>query len=243
MKEYHKIDTVFKRDPETKFKTLMMGDWAQDAFGYLANNEWVFTEKVDGTNIRVMVGAKIAGAPITFGGKTDAASIPAFLVQKLQARFFPNGQQERLSEMFPEGACLYGEGYGARIQKGGGNYRADTDFVLFDVKVGDWWLQRDAVLDVATKLELDVVPIIGRGTLNDMVRMAMIGFRSAWGEFLAEGIVARPAVELKTRNGSRIITKIKHKDFAQTAWPSQREVTVLSSHVLSPSLDSSPEAP
>lgn len=246
MKEYHKIDTVFKRDPDTNFKTLMMGDWAQDAFGYLANNEWVFTEKVDGTNIRVMCPpyheqGKQYG--VTFGGKTDAASIPAFLVQKLQARFLTDQQRERLAEIFPEGACLYGEGYGARIQKGGGNYRADTDFVLFDVKVGEWWLQRDAVLDVATKLELDVVPIIGRGTLNDMVRMAMIGFRSAWGEFLAEGIVARPAVELKTRNGSRIITKIKHKDFAQTAWPPQREVTVLSSRVLSPSLDPNPDSP
>lgn len=39
------------------------------------------------------------------------------------------------------------------------------------------------------------------------------GFNSIWGDFIAEGIVARPAVELKTRNGHRIITKIKHKDF------------------------------
>ena len=28
---------------------------------------------------------------------------------------------------------MYGEGYGAKIQKGGGNYRQDQDFVLFDV--------------------------------------------------------------------------------------------------------------
>ena len=55
MKEYHKIQTVFKRDPATKIKTLLDVDWSQDAFGYLADNEWVFTEKVDGTNIRVMV--------------------------------------------------------------------------------------------------------------------------------------------------------------------------------------------
>ena len=30
---------------------------------------------------------------------------------------------------------------------------------------------------------------------------------------LSATLVARPAVELKTRNGHRIITKIKHKDF------------------------------
>lgn len=208
MREYHKIDTVFKRDPNTKFKSLILGDYSQDAFGYLANNEWVFTEKVDGTNIRVMIGA----GEVTFGGKTEDAQIPANLVQRLQERFLP--QKAALVEAFSDGGCLYGEGYGARIQKGGGNYRQDQDFVLFDVKVGDWWLQRSAVEDVAQKFGLDVVPIIGRGTIADMLAMAREGFNSTWGPFAAEGIVARPAVDLKTRNGSRIITKIKHKDFA-----------------------------
>ncbi len=207
MIEYHKIQTVFKRDEATKFKTLLEGDYSLPEFGYLANNEWVFTEKVDGTNIRVMV-----NGGVTFGGKTDAASIPAFLVERLQQRFLT--QAERLAEMFPDGGCLYGEGYGAKIQKGGGNYRADQDFVLFDVKVGDWWLQREAVEDVAAKLGLDVVPIIGRGTLGQMVEATRAGFKSLWGDFPAEGIVARPATELKTRSGHRIITKIKHRDFA-----------------------------
>lgn len=210
MKEYHKIDTVFKRDAATKFKTLIAGDYSQDAFGYLANNEWVFTEKVDGTNIRIMVSTAGDGA-LKFGGKTDDAQIPAFLIERLQAIFLP--QIADLAVIFPEGGCLYGEGYGAKIQKGGGNYRANQDFVLFDVKVGDWWLQRDAVDDIAQGLSLDVVPIIGRGTLAQMVDMARTGFNSRWGAFPAEGIVARPAVELKTRNGSRIITKIKTKDF------------------------------
>lgn len=211
MKEYHKIDTVFKRDPATNHKELILGDYAQDAFGYLANNEWVFTEKVDGTNIRVM----IADRNITFGGKTDAASIPAFLVNRLQERFLP--QLTALVEAFPDGGCLYGEGYGARIQKGGGNYRADTDFVLFDVRVGDWWLQRGAIEETATRFGLDIVPIIGRGTLHDLVAKVRTGFHSTWGPFEAEGIVARPAVELRTRSGHRIITKLKHRDFALVA--------------------------
>lgn len=213
MREYHKIDTVFKRDPETKFRTLLLGDYCNDEFAYLANNEWVFTEKVDGTNIRVMVGS----GRIEFGGKTDAAQIPAKLVKQLEARFFP--QSEALHVAFPDGACLYGEGYGAQIQKGGGNYRSDQDFILFDVKVGDWWLQRESIEDVAGKFGLDVVPIIGRGTLSEMVAKAERGFHSTWGPFDAEGIVARPATELKSRSGNRIITKIKHKDFAAVGRP------------------------
>lgn len=208
MKEYHKIDTVFQRNPDTKFKTLLMGVYSQDAFGYLANNEWTFTEKVDGTNIRVMFGAD---RKITFGGKTNSASIPAFLVSRLEVRFFP--QAERLAEMFPDGGCLYGEGYGPKIQKGGGNYRADADFVLFDVRVGEWWLQRNDIEDVAQKLALDVVPVIGRSTLAEMVDMASAGFKSTWGDFQAEGIVARPNCELRARDGRRVITKIKHRDF------------------------------
>ncbi|MBU1082564.1 MAG: hypothetical protein KKB59_18905, partial [Spirochaetes bacterium] len=49
MQKYHKIQTVFKRDPETKFKTLLIGDFALPEFEYLKNNLWVYTEKVDGT--------------------------------------------------------------------------------------------------------------------------------------------------------------------------------------------------
>ena len=135
-------------------------------------------------------------------------------MKRLQERFLP--QTEALLAAFPDGGCLYGEGYGTKIQSGG-NYRPDQDFVLFDVNVGGWWLQRPAIEDVAAKFAMDVVPVIGRGTLHDAITMARSGFNSQWGNFLAEGIVARPVVELKTRNGSRIITKIKHRDFEPLA--------------------------
>jgi len=204
MKEYHKIQTVFKRDPQTKFKTLLEGEFSLPCFDFLKDNRWVFTEKVDGTNIRVML-----QDGLTFGGKTDRAQIPATLVERLYQRF----TEEGLRAQFPDGVCLYGEGYGARIQKGGDNYRQDQDFVLFDVKVGDWWLERSSVEDVATALGIDVVPVIGVGTLADMVERCRTGIKSQWGDFAAEGIVARPAVELKTRSGDRIITKLKTRDF------------------------------
>lgn len=207
MNEYHKIQTVFKRDIATKHKTLLEGQWTMPEFEYLANNPWTFTEKVDGTNIRVMFKNGI----VTFGGKTDSAQIPAQLVTRLNERFSP--LTEKMQEVFGCDACLYGEGYGAKIQKGGGNYRKDQDFVLFDVKVGDWWLQRADVEDVANKLGLDVVPIIGEGTLHDAIEWAKRGIPSTWGDFEAEGIVARPKTELCTRSGHRLITKIKCRDF------------------------------
>lgn len=208
MSEYHKIQSIFKRDMTTRHKTLLEGQWTLPEFDFLASNTWIFTEKVDGTNIRVI----FKDGVITFGGRTDDAQIPAQLVARLNELFLPLAS--KLSELFPEGnAVLYGEGYGAKIQKGGGNYRPDQDFVLFDVKVGDWWLQRVDVEDVALKLGVDVVPVIGEGTLYDAVSCAKSGIRSTWGDFEAEGIVARPKTELKTRGGGRIIAKIKCRDF------------------------------
>lgn len=208
MNEYHKIQTLFKREMERNGKTLLEGQWTLPEFEFLAENTWVFTEKVDGTNIRVL----FKDGKIEFGGKTDSAQIPAQLVARLNERFLPLA--ENFQEIFGCDACLYGEGYGAKIQKAGGNYRQDQDFVLFDVNVGGWWLQRSDVEDVANKLGIDVVPIIGEGTLNDAIAWAKAGITSTWGNFQAEGIVARPKTELKTRSGQRIITKIKCRDFA-----------------------------
>jgi ATP-dependent RNA circularization protein (DNA/RNA ligase family) len=208
MTEYHKIQTVFKRDPDTKFKTLLEGDYTLPAFEFLKGNPWVFTEKVDGTNIRVII-----DDGISFGGKTDAAQVPATLLEKLHRIFDP--LTAKLLEMFPDGACLYGEGYGPKIQKGGGNYGPEQGFVLFDVKVAQWWLERPNIESIAEKLALRVVPIIGEGTLVEMVERTRAGFNSVWGVFEAEGIVARPKCELATRNGERIITKIKTRDFAR----------------------------
>jgi len=204
--KYHKIQTLFKRDPATKMKTLIMGEYTTPEFEYLRDCQWVFTEKVDGTNVRVVC----QDGTFEFKGRTDNAQMPAPLMERLRERFLP--QAHRFAEKFPDGVCLYGEGYGAKIQSGG-KYRPDQDFVLFDVKVGEWWLERQSVEDIADEFGLDVVPIIGYGTLGDMVKMVQQGFKSQWGAFIAEGIVARPEVELKTRSGERIITKLKHRDF------------------------------
>ena len=84
---------------------------------------------------------------------------------------------------------------------------------MFDIKIGHWWLQRKDVEIIGKNLGLDVVPIIGKGTLRDMVDTVQRGLNSKWGDFKAEGIVARPIVELRTRSGDRIITKLKNKDF------------------------------
>ncbi len=210
MIEYHKIQSVYLRDPANRHKSFLEGQWSMPEFGYLVKNEWIWTEKVDGTNVRVHWN----GEKVTFGGRTEDAQMPLFLVRRLE-ELFPRA---KFHEHFPPAdhsdVMLYGEGYGAKIQKGGGNYNRDgVDFVLFDVQIGGVYLERHNVEDIAQKMGIRLVPIIGSGSLLDGIEMTRNGFDSTWGPFKAEGLVMRPAQELMTRLGHRIITKVKTRDF------------------------------
>ena len=210
MKEYHKIQTVFKRDMTNKGR-IIEGCYSLPEFDYLKDNEWVWTEKVDGTNIRI---EWIRNVGRKFGGRTDNAQIPAFLYERLEELFPLEKLDAAIKTEDADSLTLYGEGFGAKIQKGGENYKHDgADFVLFDVEVGGWWLKRFDVEGVALALELNVVPIVGIGPLSEAIEITKYGMKSAWGDFDAEGLVMKPSVELQTRAGHRIITKIKHKDF------------------------------
>ena len=89
MIEYNKIETVFKRDSNGS-KRLMEGLFRNETVRYLADNLWSFTEKIDGTNIRV----HWDGHKINFGGRTDRAQIPTHLFAKLQETFLTNEVEE-----------------------------------------------------------------------------------------------------------------------------------------------------
>lgn len=218
MSPYPKIRTVFKRNMEApgRTKPVIDGDFSLPEFDFLRDNCWLFTEKVDGTNIRVMfdptpIHGGTSTCPVTFDGKSERSDIPSDLVNRLSDLFMY--QIGLLFEMFDAPVCLYGEGYGPKIQ-GGGKYLSYLDFALFDVKIGSWWLRRCDVEQIAESLSLTVVPVIGSGSLSKMVAIARDGFDSQWGQFIAEGIVAHPMVDLACRSGSRVITKIKCKDFS-----------------------------
>ena len=207
MKPYHKIHTVFKRNPRTNYKTLLEGYYYSPVFEYLADNHWLFTEKINGFNTRITFN----GVSIVIAGRTNKDQLPEKTITALNDLFQP--KLKEFKKLFKDGVCLYGETYGAKTTKGSGNYRSDQGFVLFDILIGQWWLKHVNILDVSKQLNIDIAPIIGEGTLSDMVEMARKGFNSTWGDFQAEGIVARPEIRLQGAGGKRIITKIKCKDF------------------------------
>lgn len=207
MTEYHKIQTIFKRVMDHPQKKLIIGDWSTPEFAYLAASQWHFTEKIDGTNVRIIWD----GQNIAYKGRTDRAVLPVDLLKQLHSTFEP--LKTRFFDNFScKQVVLYGEGYGGKIQKGQ-KYRETADFILFDIKIGQWWLTRESVKDIGGRLDLSVVPCRGMGTLWDAVHAAREGIPSMFGDFEAEGYVARPAVELLDRSGQRIIAKIKCRDF------------------------------
>lgn len=209
MKEYHKIETLYERDEKTK--KLIIGKFRNPTVEFLKDNVWQFTEKVDGTNIRVYWD----GHSVSFGGRTDNAQIPASLVNRLNELFGGETNAQMFEQKFGETTVeLFGEGYGAKIQSGGG-YRSDVDFILFDVLISDNYQPRESVEDIAKYFGIDVVPIVLEGTLQDGVNYVLNNRNSivAKNGALIEGLVGRTKVETQDRCGKRNIVKIKYRDF------------------------------
>lgn len=211
MKEYNKIETLYERAKDGS-KKLIEGAWRNSAVCELRNIEWIWTEKVDGTNIRV----HWDGHEITFGGRTDKAQIPAHLVNYLNNTFKNNETEQLFEQEFGEKeVTLYGEGYGIKIQKGG-SYRDDVSFILFDVMVGDAFLNWNSVVEVSSTFGIDIVPVVNTGTLYEAVEFVKgnpysdVALKQGCP---MEGLVCRPYIELQNNVGKRIMVKVKCKDF------------------------------
>lgn len=208
MIEYNKIDTVFDRDI-TGSKKLIEGQFRDETVKYLRNMPWRFTEKIDGTNIRV----HWDGHKVEFGGRTDRAQIPAPLVNKLNEMFGGNEAEELFEQKFGQNdVILFGEGYGPKIQKGG-LYRDDVSFIMFDVMINGNYQPRASVEDIAKCFGVDVVPVIFVGTITEAVDYVKVKRVSTIGRAPMEGLVGVPLVELHDRCGKRVIVKIKACDF------------------------------
>lgn len=210
--EYGKIDTLFERDEKFNVTDRLKSPVIETI------KVWDVTEKIDGTNIRIMLDKE---GKMTVGGRTNNAQIPAALLQVLYEMF----NVEKMKEVFwkegvPVSVVLYGEGYGAGIQKGGGLYNKNKSFRLFDVLIEEkWWLDWTNTCDVAEKLGIKTVPYIGRWTLEQIVENVKAGLFSdtataeSGGNVQAEGIVGRPIEPLFDKRGRRVIIKLKTIDF------------------------------
>jgi len=201
--KYPKIQSIYKRNKSNN--KFIEGDFTCPEFCYLRNLVWDWREKVDGCLIRITWDTE----KIRYGGRTDNAMIPTRLIEFFQDKF----EIELFKKNYPTTSMiLYGEGVCPGVQ-GSGKYTDKADFILFDVYIDSFWLLRNSIVDIAQKLGLSIVPVIGHGTIDQAINFVKSGIKSQWGNFKAEGIVLTPTVELFNRKGERIITKIKGVDF------------------------------
>lgn len=214
---YDKINTLYKRNMQGSNKgSIIIGDYATKEIEYLKDCQWIFTEKIDGTNI----GVRFDGSTVEFQGRTENADIPKHLLLKLKDIF----TADKLYSVFvkdpsePVEVVVFGEGYGKKIQKGGNYIPDDVDFILFDIYINGWWLNRESLEDAASKLNIKIVPLIGVMSIEDAENMVKGGFYSTISDnkqYIAEGLVGKPIVELKNKKGDRVMVKIKHADYAK----------------------------
>ena len=213
MKEYHKIETLYQRDT-TGTKKLIEGEYRNETLRYLKDNFFEWSEKVDGTNIRIYWD----GHKVEFGGRTNNAQIPAMLIVKLNEYFGGETNAQLFEQTFGDReVIIYGEGYGAKINNGG--YYVDDgksqDFIMFDLQIGSNFQPRESVEKCAETFGVKIVPIVGRGTLEDAVKFVKTHPMSQLGngKHEMEGVVCRPMIELNDRCHNRVIVKIKWEDF------------------------------
>ena len=241
--QYNKINSIWKRcftekDAETgeirfldKGKSgnpLIAGDYAEPAFGNI--KYWRVDEKIDGMNIRVTCGWNnpffLSVNPkanlefhLEFGGRTDAAVFPPGMQETLQTLFTREKLEAVFSGSRPKKVIFYGEGYGPKIQQGG-YYARTIGFVLFDIWIDGWWLERDNVKGIAASMGLEMVPEIGIMREEDIVEYVRGQPMSIFAKVephVMEGVVCRPEPLMLFRNGKQIIWKLKCKDIPSCA--------------------------
>lgn len=228
--EYPKINSIFKRDEKGKFYP----EFSEPAFKYLAQNEWIGTEKVDGMGIRIEIIPSLGSDKysLQLKGRTDCSQIPQNISRYYWGLLVDKLSTPNIKKVFPE-LCFfhtitfYGEAYGEKIQKAGKRYcpNGGVGIVIFDIKIAtatpdgdvreEYWLERHNVEDIVRKLDLDVVPIIFQGSLWDAIAFISkddITTKVTRFPVNIEGLVLQPSVPLQDRRGNRIITKIKVKD-------------------------------
>lgn len=136
---------------------------------------------------------------------------------------------------------LYGEAYGGSCMKMSSTYGKDLKFIVFDVKIGDCWLDVPNAANVAHKFGLEFVDYRIIATEIGIIdaerdRPSVQAVRNGMGADKArEGIVLRPLAEMTRSNGTRVISKHKGEGYEETK--TKREVSPEQLAVLSDAIE------
>jgi len=168
-------------------------------------------EKIHGTSAHISwKDEKVILSP---GGEKTERFNKLFDIKKLENKF---------KELFDCNVTIFGEAYGGKCQGMSATYGQELKFIVFDVKVDKNWLDVPNAKDVTDKLGLEFVDYSKIKTTLKSIdkerdKNSVQAIRNGCGKGkLREGIVLRPLIEVTKNNGSRIISKHKREEFAET---------------------------
>jgi hypothetical protein len=208
IKYYQKIPTLYTRDEKTKKLTT---EFINPLVEYLKDCKWSFTEKIDGTNTIVYWD----GNSVSFHGRTKNADVQKFMTDKLYEMFGGEDNAQLFEQKFGnKQVYIYGELCGNKI--GNNIYKKNVlDFIIFDVVINGFYLDRIDVEDISNYFNVPVVPVIMEGTLEQVVEYVKQHNKSTLEgvDCYMEGLVGRPLQTILDKQGNRVIVKIKYRDF------------------------------
>lgn len=214
--EYPKINTIWKRESE-KPRLIIPGEYTRPEFETVTR--WHVSEKINGTNVRIIWD----GTNAEFRGKTDKAQLPSTMF-KILNDLFP---VDKLARQFTGPCQLFGEAFGQGIQAEQQYYGAGQNFALFDALIDGWWLEPDAINDLADQMNIVRVPYLGVYSTDEAIYIiedavgdsasALVCSFDPNQKAPAEGIVCRSVPQLFNRYGERVMWKLKLKDYCDLA--------------------------
>lgn len=212
--KFSKFSSPFKKDDNF----FNLPELSQE----LPKGRWILTEKIDGTNIRIIL------TKLDDEGNRDIYVGSRKLILNLddkQSKVYTDCIKEvnlnKLKEYFKDvnsTVIIYGEGYGAGIQKGG-IYSKEKNFRVFDIRIGEAYQDFEYVQKVCVDNQLNLVPIIDEVEIISYVDC--IAQLKQFQETLIkegdggkpEGIVYKFEPVLLNKYKERLIFKVKFKDF------------------------------
>lgn len=221
--KYPSIETVWERDKATN--KLIVGALREPVNHVVGL--WHISEKIDGTNIRVIY----TPTERIIGGRTDAATLNVDVIRAVAdavpshattLEYLLNGKDVKDTFLF----TIYGEAYGPGIQKNGARYSEFKRFAAFDVRFGDagWWADIDERDGILKGLDVPIVPTFGyvtsipytRQQLLSLAPRSVVAYNHTRDDDVeVEGIVARPKVTINDKHGNRVIWKLCLRDLPE----------------------------
>jgi hypothetical protein len=215
--KYGKINSPFEKDDKF-FNTRKL-------LQYIPKGKWIKMEKIDGTNIRIILNKQDENKDREiFIGTRNLILNEEDKNSKYYIDCLKDVNLNKLKEYFKDikpTIVIYGEGYGKGINKGGG-YTQDKNYRIFDIKIGSAYQDFEYVKKVCVDNQLNIVPVISYDCVEVNYEECVLSLNKFENTLinegegkLPEGIIYKFEPVILNKYGERLIFKVKRKDFIE----------------------------